>query len=412
MVALPQDADAVVIGAGLAGLTAARVIADAGHQVVLLESDNGVGGRVRTDVVDGFRLDRGFQQFNPAYPRARADLDFDALDLRPFEAGVGVMLDGRLTVLGDPRRMPSALLSSVTAPVASLVNKAAFGGWAAALAYAPVARIKHKRDETLAERFAHRRLGRLTDTVLRPFLAGVLGEDELHTSAVYGELLLRMFARGRPAVPARGMQVIADQLASRLPAGSLFLDCPAVAVRPDDVDTADGTVRARVVVVATGGGEAARLTGLEQPTMNALTTFYFAAADPPDTRGLLRIDGERRGPVINTVVMSAVASDYAPRGRHLVSASTLGSDPSSAAEADVRRHLALMWQTDAARWERIGAYPLPGALPDFPAGTPLRRPIDRGDGVLVCGDHRDTPSQQGALVSGHRAAAAALARLR
>lgn len=408
----PQDADAVVIGAGLAGLTAARGIADAGHRVVVLEADDGVGGRVRTDVVDGFRLDRGFQQFNPAYPRARADLDLAALDLRAFDAGVGVVLGDRLAVVGDPRRMPSAVLSSVRAPVGSLREKAAFGAWAAAIAYGPVGRVKRQRDESLADRLARRRLGRLTDTVLRPFLAGVLGEDELRTSAVYGELLMRVFARGRPSVPALGMQALPDQLASRLPAGSVFVGCPAEVVRAGGVDTPAGSVRARVVVLATGGVEAARLAGIPRPRMNALTTFHFATSEAPARRGLLRVDGERRGPVVNTVVMSAAAPAYAPAGRHLVSASTLGADASAPAEQEVRRHLARLWQADTARWESVGAYPVPHALPDFPAGTPLRRPLDRGDGVLVCGDHRDTPSQQGALASGHRAAAAALARLR
>ena len=184
MATFPQDADAVIVGAGLAGLTAARLIANAGHRVVLLEADDGVGGRVRTDPVDGFRLDRGFQQFNPAYPRARADLDIAHLDRRAFDAGVGVMIGDRLAVVGDPRRMPSAALSSVQAPVGSLPEKAALGAWAAAIAYGPVGRIKQQRDERLADRLARRRLGRLINTVVRPFLAGVLGEDELRTSAV------------------------------------------------------------------------------------------------------------------------------------------------------------------------------------------------------------------------------------
>ncbi|MGN6605595.1 MAG: FAD-dependent oxidoreductase, partial [Jatrophihabitans sp.] len=302
MVALPTQVDVVVVGAGLAGLTTARAIAAAGREVVVLEADDGVGGRVRTDLVDGFRLDRGFQQFNPAYPRAKADLDLDALDLRAFDAGVGVRLGDRLTVLGDPRRMPSATLSSMRSPVGSLREKAAFAAWAGAAAFGPVARVKTQADEPLADRLARRRLGRLTDTVLRPFLAGVLGEDELRTSSVYGELLIRVFVRGRPSVPAVGVQAVPDQLASHLPPGSLFLSCPAERVRADGVDTPAGSVAARVVVVATGGVEAAALAGIPVPRMNALTTFHFAADEPPARRPLLRVDGEQRGPVGNTVV--------------------------------------------------------------------------------------------------------------
>jgi phytoene dehydrogenase-like protein len=115
--ALPATADVVVIGAGLAGLAAAVRLQESGLDVVVLEQSDGVGGRVRTDVVDGFRLDRGFQLLNPAYPEAKQQLDLDALDLQPFEAGLVVGVGEKRYSLGDPLRLPSSIPNTLTAQV-------------------------------------------------------------------------------------------------------------------------------------------------------------------------------------------------------------------------------------------------------------------------------------------------------
>jgi phytoene dehydrogenase-like protein len=113
---VPARADVVVVGAGIAGLTAAVTLAHAGLDVVVVEASDGVGGRVRTDRLDGLRLDRGFQLLNPAYPAVRRLLDLPALNLRSFDAVVVVAFGTRRSVLADPRRAPGHLLESVRAP--------------------------------------------------------------------------------------------------------------------------------------------------------------------------------------------------------------------------------------------------------------------------------------------------------
>src|SRR5918912_2210354 len=107
---MPEPAEVVVVGAGLAGLACARRLAASGVAVTVLEADDGVGGRMRTDVVDGFRCDRGFQLLNPAYPEARRVLDLQALHLRPLPAGVVVALGEHPRLLTEPRRTPPGRL--------------------------------------------------------------------------------------------------------------------------------------------------------------------------------------------------------------------------------------------------------------------------------------------------------------
>ena len=280
---LPASADVVVVGAGLAGLAAARRLHAAGLDVIVTEAGDHVGGRVRTDRVDGLLLDHGFQQFNRAYPAARI-FDIDALDLRPFRPGLIVALGEQRYRIGDPRRWPTAAVSTLRAPVGSTV------------AEAPAAALDHRGqrragragcwpmpDRTLAAELTSRGLdGRLGRTVIRPFLAGVLGEEAMSTSARFVSMLMRSFARGTPALPAHGMQALPDQLAAGLGAGrraAQHARCTRSA-RGSCTPTGASIAGARD---HRGGRPAHRLRSWPDcptPAMRSLTTFYHLAAQP------------------------------------------------------------------------------------------------------------------------------------
>ncbi len=396
--------DVVVVGAGLAGLNAARLLCAAGLEVAVLEAGDAAGGRVRTDRVDGVLLDRGFQLFNPAYPQAPRVFDLDALQLRTFGAGVMVAHGNTRQVLADPRRMPREALSAVRLPIGSLREKLAFARWAAVVGFGRADRIKRQPDTSLAEGLRARGLtGALTTGVLRPFLAGVLAEDEFATSLRLAELLVRSFVRGTPGVPAAGMQALPDQLVAGLPAGTLHLNTPVTTVRPGSLDSAEGIWQPRAVLVAAGPLASAALIGAPAPYVRALTTFYHLAPRSPAKKPLLHVDSDRRGPLVNTAVITDAAPSYAP-GRTLIASTVLGERPD--VELEARTHAALVYGVDVTGWEHIATYPIAAALPATPPGTALRRPVALGDGLFTAGDHRDTASIQGALVSGRRAAAA------
>jgi phytoene dehydrogenase-like protein len=398
--------DVVVVGAGLAGLAAARRLHEAGHDVVVLEASDGVGGRVRSDVVDGVTVDRGFQLLNPDYPEARRVLDLGELDLRSFVPGVLIVGDDGARLVADPRRLPSSALGTALHPPGSWPDLLRFAAYAVRVSTGDGRRLRDAEDSTVGEAW---RFGRVTDEVLAPFLAGVLFDDTLTTSRRFADLLLRSFVRGTPAVPSRGMQAIPDQLSRGL---DVRLATPVRAVSADSVTTDDGELRARVVVVATDAPAAARLLpGLDVPVMRSGTTWWHLADVPGAAltggRGVLVIDPRRRGPLVNSVVVSSAAPSYAPGGRALVASTALGVDVD---EADVRAHLALLHGTGTTGWDTVAVQRLAATVPAVPPGTSLRKPAWCGD-VLVAGDHRDSASIQGALVSGRRIADAALRRL-
>jgi phytoene dehydrogenase-like protein len=410
---LPEAADVVVVGAGLAGLSAALHLTRAGVDVIVLEATDDVGGRVRTDDVDGFLLDRGFQLYNPAYPEGRRVLDHRRLHLQPFVPGVVVALDGRRYArIADPRRRPSWALSSALAPVGSPGDKARLAAMAIAAARRPASDILSAEETTARAALQARGINdRTVDRLIRPFFAGTFLEDELQTSSRFFDLLLRTFVRGTPSVPATGMGDIPRQLAGWLAPDSVRTHCEVAAVSPTDVTLLGGRTLAatRAIVVATDPRTATTLLpSLSVPTMRPVTTYYHVSDETLlNGDGVLVIDGERRGPVINTVPISNAARAYAPTGSTLVSSSVLGVH-SHADEARVRKHLAMLYATDTRRWTLLRSYPIADALPAMPPPHDFRKPVRIQRGLYVCGDARDSSSIQGAMVSGRRAGEAVL----
>lgn len=400
-----RQVEVVVIGAGLAGLAAARQLAAAGREIVALEAGDAPGGRVRTDRVDGLTLDRGFQVFLPSYPEARRALDLDRLDLRPFPAGLVVRNGSRTTVLADPRRHPLQLPATLAAP-GSLASKLSFGWWAATVGLGPAHAVRRHPDRSLAAEMDRRRIDGPLRAVITRFLAGVLAEDEMSTSRRFGEFVIRSFVRGTPGLPAAGMQAIPEQLAAGLPDGVLQLNAPVHGLTGTTVDTAAGPIRADAVIVATDPRSAAQLLGRPEPAMKWFTTYYHRIPAPPSHAGWLHVDPARSGPLVNTVAVSAVAPTYADRGA-LVASTVLGRHDATL-EPEVRRHASRMFGCSDRDWEFVTLYAVE-ALPMQPPGQPLQRAVLVHDGVYVAGDHRDTASIQGALVSGRRCAVALLA---
>jgi glycine/D-amino acid oxidase-like deaminating enzyme len=400
--------DVVVVGAGLAGLRAAQVLCRRGLDVVVLEAADRPGGRVATDVVDGFRCDRGFQVLNTSYPALRAAADLDALDLRAFVPAAAVRgPDGGLHTYGKrPALIPRAAVDRLI----PLREKVALAAWTARVLAAGPRRVTEHAERSAAADIAAAGVHTALDRVLRPFLSGVLADAELVTSAAYVRLVWRSFALGTIAVPAAGMGALPAQLAAGLPDGVLQLRRPVDAVRPGAVHAGGAEIAARAVVVATDPVTAGTLVPrVVAPTMRALTTLYHVAPTAPARSPTLHLDGTG-GPLANTVVLSEAAPGYSPDARALVSSTFLGT-ADRLPEPAVRQELARLYGVPTGDWVHLHTAEIARALPALPAGSPLRREVALGDGLFVAGDHRDTPSQQGALVSGRRAAQAVLAHL-
>jgi phytoene dehydrogenase-like protein len=411
-----ERVDVVVVGAGLAGLRCARELGRAGLDVLVVEASDGVGGRVRTDRIDGFLLDRGFQVFNDGYPEAKVALDLGALDLQRMDDAVVVRRGGRLHRVGNPLANPADAVWLMGTPLLGAGQKLRLGAYAGAAATRSASQLRQRADVSGRRAWAAAGISEETvDAVLRPFFAGVVLEEELTTSRRFLDLMMRMFARGHSTVPASGMQAIPEQLAAGLPAGSVRLESRVVAVTEDGVALDGGEVDARSVVVATDGWTAHELLPElgDPPAARGVSTVYHAAPARTGQRSTLVADADGSG-VTNSIVLSAAAPSYAPEGRALVSTSVIHGAAGVAVddEAGLLAVLAELHEEDTGDWQRLACYDLPRALPAMTAPHPFRKRVQVRPGVYVAGDHRDTSSIQGALVSGRRAAESVLAGLR
>lgn len=403
--------DVIMIGGGIAGLACARHLVREGLDVKLLEADERVGGRLKTDVLDGFRLDRGFQVLITSYPEVRASLDLDALGLGRFVPGARCRVDGGWREVRDPWRDPLSIPRSLLRGVGSwsdyaklaALRREARAGTLEELLAAPAVSTAER---LLATGFSER----MVRSFLKPWLSGIFLEPDLATSDRFLLFVLRMFAEGHAALPREGMEAIARQIAADLPGDIVQTRARVRSAAPGSVQLEDGeALQAHAVVVALDGGGAARLQGLSPPPPpRAVRAVYYAAERDPVGAPLLVLDGEGRGPVNHVAVPSTVQSSYAPSGAHLISATVLARH-AAATEADVRAQLATWFGRDVTTWRHLATVDVPVALPAAVDARP--RPVESADGWIVAGDHLGVPSLQTALASARAAAAAAHRRV-
>ncbi|WP_327262171.1 FAD-dependent oxidoreductase [Streptomyces sp. NBC_01232] len=405
-------ADVLVVGAGVAGLACARDLLAAGMRVRVMEAGDAVGGRMRSDRVDGFLVDRGFQVFNTAYPQVRRRFDLKKLRLRPFTPGFLVHTPtGRLS-FNDPTRRPRTLPDLLSGRLAGRRDLAALGLLSARDMLLPPARLKRRPDTTARTAFADAGISEaFVERFFRPFVAGVFLEDELETSARVFHMVWRSMLRGTICLPAEGIGAVPQALATGLPEGAVQLEAPVAELTADGVLTTEGReIPALAVVVATGPGAVpALLPEVTLPAYRMVTTYYHVAPRSPIGEPTLLVDARRR--FLNTCVLSDVAPGYAPPGHALIATSVTGRDRQGR-ERELRTALAEAYGTGTDGWDLVTVRTIEDALPVMAPPQPLTRTTRVAPGRYVCGDHRATGSTQGALASGARAAREVLHDLR
>ena len=400
-----EPVDVIVVGAGLAGLRAAQVLEGAGRSVLVLERAPVVGGRLASRTLDGFIVDEGFQLVNPAYPELIATGVGADTDLRRFPGVVRYVDAGRvLTLPGSSGPWRDALAIARSGDGAWL-DLARVGVLTLVAALSPVSSIRRRRDEP-----ARRALERwgvseaFVEAFLQPFLRGALLDDDLETSWRFTQLLLRSFVRGRPGTYPTGVAALPAALAGRLATGTVRLGESVNAIDATTVATTSQIYRAKRVIVAIDATSAHELVGVPPVRWRAQTTWWYATPRLADG-AVLRLD-RQRGFLTSTLDVSAVAPERARPGRSLVAAATNGI-AGSGDEPGVREDVARIYDLDVSDVELVTTTVVAQALARTPAPLSLSRPSTWGD-VVLAGDYLQTPSIQGALVSGRRAAEAVL----
>ncbi len=409
--------DTIIIGAGLAGLSAAQDLHARNIDFLLLEATDRVGGRVKTDHVEGFLLDHGFQILLKGYPEAQKLLDYSALDLQPFFNGSLVWMGDSLQKIADPWRHPVEGLQSIYNKVGSLKDKLKVAELRETLLHKSLSDIMASPESTTQDYLVHFGFSsQMIESFFRPFFAGIFLEPELVSSSRFFQFIFRMFSVDSVALPAKGMGSIPQQLADQLPPDRLRLNAPVVSVdttgTPYKTVVLEGgeTLQARTLLIATDGYQAAQLLPqLEKPAFNPVYCLYFAAKQAPVTEPILTLNGSGKGVVNNLCVPNRIAPSYAPAGQDLISVTVLGhQDNPDALFQRVQAELAGWFGETVAEWRPLKQYFIPRALPRIAVPEVSLQPQANqiSPGVYTCGDYLATPSLNGAMESGLRAAKA------
>ncbi len=413
------DADVIVVGGGIAGLSCARTLCGAGLSVRILEASEWIGGRIRSDRMDGFILDRGFQVLQSAYPEARRQLDYSSLNLMPFEPGAIFRIGERFHTVSHPLRRPLDFWSTLAAPVGTLEDKLRLVALAAGIRRAPLSDLFEAPDVNVKEKLKNQGYSSIfIKRFINPFLSSITLDSRAEVSWRFFLFVLAMFSTGDVALPADGMGEIPRILAAGLPASWIQTRSAVRAVSPGRATLSDGRHwTGRAVVVATDESAHFRLfhTGGARRCMPA-TCVYYSVSRPPFHRPFLVLNADEDGPIASVVVPSLAAPNYSPPGAHLVAVTALSKtqplwpELAAAMERQLRR-----WYGEQVReWRQLAAYFIPHGLPAVapPLPSPYRQPVRMEKGLFHCGETMGVPSIQWALYSGRRAAEAVIAELK
>ena len=405
----------VIVGAGLAGLACALELQKNKIPFLLLEASDAPGGRVRTDIVEGFQLDRGFQVYLTAYPEGERLLDYGALQFGSFSPGAMVRLNGNFHRVMDPWREPFAALAGILNPVGNMKDKLL-------VARLRAVAMAGKADDLLnkVEKTSHQALQEygfsqnMIDRFFRPFFGGIMLDADLNVSSRMLEYVFRMMASGDTVLPSQGMGAIPAQLASRLTANSIRYNTRVESITATTVRIAGNEeLKASSVVVATDGPTAARLLPEIAPVESrmAMTLYFSIRGQAPIADPIIMLNGDMEWPIQNACIPSLVCPNYAPAGHHLASVVVLG-DPAQSdqqVEAAVRKQLGQWLDQNLDTWKLLRIYRILNAHPAHRPETIAEKATRLESGVYVCGDHRFMPSIQAALVNGRHAAEAVAA---
>ena len=380
----------IVIGAGLAGLSAAITLQNEGVDVTVLESSDRPGGRVTSDVIDGFICDRGFQLINANYPEIKHLEIMKEIDFVVASSVIEMARNESRIRIGDPRK---AFFSVFNSETGTLIEK--------------IRLIKYllirKNVASVGEDLKANGLGKTYERVLRPFLTGVFLADPLIVNAESGRTAIKQFIRGKIGLPAQGCRAFSEALAARVE--SIEYGVQVNSIKQNRVKTSRGSYEADAIIVATDATTAAQLLDLtDVPQLIGCTTWYHSTTQSPTQSASLIVDSQNRGPLVNTMVISNMVSSYAPAGKSLISSTSV----LPATESEVRRHLSILYGVDTRKWKLVAKYEIPSALP-LPAlqGAAISGSHVR-DSIYVAGDYKSAPSQNGALLSGRLAALSVL----
>lgn len=407
--------DVIIIGAGLAGLAAAITLKAAGKTIQIIEASDGIGGRVRTDSIQGYQLDRGFQVLLTAYPETKRFLDYKRLDLQNFKPGAMILNQNGSTVIGDPLRDPGALLETLLSPAGTLIDKLRMLVLKIKLAGSSIDQIFERNEITTMAYLAREGFSNtMMQQFFTPFMTGIFLEGQLQTSSRMFEFVFKMFSEGNTSLPAGGMGMITRQLGENLSPIELVLNEKVTGIENTRVMTQSGHIyQAKSVLIATDLPNLPSAFKRLKIERHSVLNLYYTADEAPFTKPIIALNS-KPGKTFNSIaVMNAIAPLYAPPGKSLLSVSVVRPYQENLEPelSDAILNELSFWYPEAINWQHLKTYAIDYALPndDKVVNTRGYEAFRLTPDVFICGDHLLNGSINAALKTGRMAAEAIIA---
>jgi phytoene dehydrogenase-like protein len=397
-----------IIGAGISGLTAAVYLHRKGFKIKILEASDRAGGRIKTDLVDGFRLDKGFQVLLTEYPETKALLDYEKLNLKRFLPGATVLYENGQFEIADPFRRPSALFSTVFAPVGTLKDKINTFLLKNKLVKISVPSIFNQTEtETILQLKKYGFSVKMIDRFYKPFFSGIFLENDLTTSSNMFDFVMKMFSEGDAALPELGMEEIPKQLIAMLPKDSIQYNIKVNAIENNKIICENGKiVETETIIIATEAiGLASNYIPKNKQDFHQVTNVYFEAKIPPTQKAVVVLNAAANKKwASNLTVLTNVSKKYSSDERVLISVSLNGNptvDDETLAK-NMQLELKNWYGNQVNDWKIIKVYRINYALPNQKKVTNevLNSELELDKNVFICGDHLMNGSINAAMKSG------------
>lgn len=402
-----EDHKIYIIGAGVAGLIAAKVLEDQGFYPTIIEATDRVGGRVKTDIVGGYQLDHGFQVLLTAYPAAQKYLNFEPLELQEFLPGATIFNKGKQKTIGDPLRAISLLLPTLFSGIGTISDKFKILKLNTLLKQSTMAEIFAKPEKTTNQYLVDFGFSdEMISKFFQPFFTGIFLEPNLETSSRMFEFVYKMFGEGNATIPKAGIEAIPIQLKAGLKQTEFLFNAKVKSVEEGKIILSDETIlESHYTILATDASPLVSKLKNQEVLWKSCDTLYFETDKRAIDKPLVGLIADKEALVNNILYHTSVATKTAGV-KELLSVTIVkkhGLSP-EALQQKVVKELKQFCGIETTKF--IKQYSIAKALPKLdnlryemnPSETKLTATI------FLAGDTQLNSSLNAAMISGERAA--------
>lgn len=396
-----------IIGAGVSGLIAAKVLEDNGFKPTIIEATDRVGGRVKTDIVEGYQLDHGFQVLLTSYPAAQKYINFDALELQHFLPGAAIFQNGTQKKLGDPLRNLSLLLPTLFSGIGSISDKVKILKLNLLLKKTTLDAIFTKQEKSTYNYLKDFGFSQeMIDSFFKPFFSGIFLEEQLETSSRMFEFVYKMFGEGTAALPKSGIEAIPQQLKSNLKQTKFVFNTKVKTLEENKIILANGSeLESDYTIIATENSEMLQNNRTLKTDWKSCEALYFETTSKKIDKKLIGLIAEKET-FINNIFYHTNLETKLQGEKELLSVTVVKEHNFNMEQLQSQVELELKKYCGIENLRFLKSYRIPKALPKLlnlkyelsPSETQF------SNSIFLAGDVQLNGSLNAAIIAGERAA--------